>query len=105
VFITGMKKRVDKKSNKCGNGRRAFFITGEDIVQALMDNYTAKDIWELLNSQVKMPIQYRTFMGYVNKDGEPKNCYPRSKLTGYYAIFFLRNRNAFEKGRSKLRGI
>ena len=62
-----LRKRADKKSNKRGHGRRAFFVAREDIAQALADNYTAKEIWELLNSQGKMPIQYRTFMIYVNK--------------------------------------
>ena len=68
-----LRKRVDKKSNKRGHGRRAFFVAREDIAQALADNYTAKDIWELLNSQGKMPIQYRTFMIYVNRYIRPKD--------------------------------
>ena len=62
-----LRKRADKKPNKRGHGRRAFFVAREDITQALADNYTAKEIWELLNSQGKMPIQYRTFMIYVNR--------------------------------------
>ena len=39
-----------------------------------------------------------------NKDGETKNRYPRSKLTGYYAIFSF-GPFAFKAYRSKLRGI
>ena len=40
----------------------------------------------------------------LNKDGETKNRYPRSKLTGYYAIFSF-GPFAFKAYRSKLRGI
>ena len=40
----------------------------------------------------------------TDKDGETKNRYPRSKLTGYYAIFSF-GPFAFKAYRSKLRGI
>ena len=77
-----LKKRADKKSNQRGHGRRAFFIARDDIAQALTDNYTAKEIWELLNSQGKMPIQYRTFMIYVNRYIRPKDNEKNKKRTG-----------------------
>ena len=62
------KKGYLRKNNKQrGIGRRAFLANRDEIAQVLEEGYTAKDIWEHLNEQGVMPIQYRTFAQYVRR--------------------------------------
>lgn len=49
-----------------GQGRHAFLTKRSEIKQALEDGYTAKEIWASLRKKGAMPLQYRTFMDYVN---------------------------------------
>ena len=54
------KKGYLRKNNKQrGIGRRAFLANRDEIAQVLEEGYTAKDIWEHLNEQGVMPIQYQ----------------------------------------------
>jgi hypothetical protein len=50
-----------------GHGRQAFLAMRSEIKQALENGYTAKEVWALLHEKGAMPIQYRTFIDYVNR--------------------------------------
>jgi hypothetical protein len=50
-----------------GRGRQAFLARRSEIKQALENGYTAKEVWALLYEKGAMPIQYRTFIDYVNR--------------------------------------
>jgi hypothetical protein len=50
-----------------GHGRQAFLARCSEIKQALENGYTAKEVWTLLYEKGAMPIQYRTFIDYVNR--------------------------------------
>lgn len=56
-----------KPERQRGHGRRAFLAQRNEIAQALEDGYRAKEIWEHLHDKGAMPIQYRTFIDYVNR--------------------------------------
>ena len=62
-----LRKKAPQRSRLRGHGRQAFLAQRNEIAQALVDGYTAKDIWEHLHDQGTMPIQYRTFIDYVNR--------------------------------------
>ncbi len=53
--------------NQRGHGRYAFITKRSEIKQALEDGYTAKEVWALLHKKGVMPVQYRTFIDYVNR--------------------------------------
>lgn len=50
-----------------GRGRQAFLAKKKEISQALAEGTTAKEIWEILHEEGVIPIQYRTFVEYVNR--------------------------------------
>lgn len=50
-----------------GGGREAFLAKRAEIRQALEDGYSAKEVWALLHKKGVMPVQYRTFIDYVNR--------------------------------------
>lgn len=66
-----------------GHGRQAFLAQRREIARALKDGYPAKTVWALLHEKGVMPLQYRTFMEYVNrylKDCEqPQQARPTGK--------------------------
>lgn len=59
-----------------GHGRYEFLARRSEIKRALEDGHTAKEVWALLHEKGTMPIQYRTFIDYVNrylkKSGQPQ---------------------------------
>ncbi len=57
-------KRIGKKR---GNGRQAFLALKSEISKTMQDGYRAKEIWEHLHEKGVMPVQYRTFIDYVNR--------------------------------------
>jgi hypothetical protein len=60
-------KRRAQAGGQRGRGRQAFLAKRGEIKQALEDGYTAKEVWALLHEKGAMPIQYRTFIDYVNR--------------------------------------
>lgn len=59
------------KLKKCtqtrGQGHQAFLAQRREISRALKAGYPAKTVWSLLYEKGIMPLQYRTFMEYVNR--------------------------------------
>lgn len=62
-----MKRQPPGRKKQRGSGRQAFLARRNEIAQALADGYLAKEIWEFLHEKGSMPIQYRTFIDYVNR--------------------------------------
>jgi len=62
-----MKRQPPGRKKQRGSGRQAFLARRNEIAQALADGYLAKEIWEFLHKKGSMPIQYRTFIDYVNR--------------------------------------
>jgi hypothetical protein len=62
-----MKRQPPGRKKQRGSGRQAFLAHRNEIAQALADGYLAKEIWEFLHGKGSMPIQYRTFIDYVNR--------------------------------------
>lgn len=79
-----MKRQPPGRKKQRGSGRQAFLARRNEIAQALADGYLAKEIWEFLHEKGSMPIQYRTFIDYVNRyiqqSNEPKPVNQEQKL-------------------------
>lgn len=50
-----------------GQGRHAFLARRGEIRRALQDGYSVKEVWALLYEKGAIPVQYRTFIDYVNR--------------------------------------
>lgn len=79
-----MKRQPPGRKKQRGSGRQAFLARRNEIAQALADGYLAKEIWEFLHEKGSMPIQYRTFIDYVNRyiqqSNEPKPVNQKQKV-------------------------
>ena len=72
---------LSDKLKKCtqtrGQGQQAFLAQRREIARALKAGYPAKTVWSLLHEKGTMPVQYRTFMEYVNRylkdNGQPQS--------------------------------
>lgn len=62
-----LKQRTQARGGQRGDGRQAFLAQRREIARALKDGYPAKTVWALLHEKGTMPVQYRTFMEYVNR--------------------------------------
>lgn len=60
-------KQRSQAGSQRGRGRQAFLAKCSEIKRALEDGYTVKEVWALLHEKGAMPIQYRTFIDYVNR--------------------------------------
>lgn len=69
-------KQQTQTHGQRGHGRYEFLARRSEIKRALENGYTAKEVWTLLHEKGTMPIQYRTFIDYVNrylkKSGQPQ---------------------------------
>jgi len=57
----------DKDTAKRGEGRVVFLALKSEIEAALIEGYSAREVWAFLHKKGHVKFKYPTFMNYVNK--------------------------------------
>lgn len=70
-ILEELKRQPPGQTKRRGSGRQAFLARRAEIAQALKDGHPAKAVWQVMYDKGLMPIQYRTFIDYVNRYIQP----------------------------------
>lgn len=66
-LVDGLRQRISQVKDRRGNGRRYVLARSDDILVALQEGFTVKEIWRHLAEKGDICIQYDAFRVLVRK--------------------------------------